>query len=133
MALKDLMKKKTEAGKPAEEKPAQEEKKPKAASVPQAKSLGGIAPSVLLGPHVTEKAGVLGALGQYIFKVSPSATKSQVARAVYEVYGIRPRKVHTVNMPRKVRRRGRLMGFKSGLRKAIVTLPQGKTIEILPR
>ena len=136
MALKDLIKKKSETTKQeAPEKPraADKEERRELKETPKAKSLGGIAPRILLAPHVTEKAGNLGAMNQYVFKVASSATKIDVARAVYEVYGIRPVSIHTVNMPRKLRRRGQAIGFKSGMRKAIVTLPKGKTIEVLPR
>jgi len=136
MALKDLIKKKGETTKQeTSEKPraTDKEERRELRETPKAKSLGGIAPRILLAPHVTEKAGNLGAMNQYVFKVASVATKIDVARAVYEVYGIRPVNVHTVNMPRKLRRRGQAKGFKSGVRKAIVTLPKGKTIEVLPR
>lgn len=93
----------------------------------------GIAHRVLVRPHVTEKAGRLGALNQYVFRVAPRATKQEIKRAVAEVYGVRPVRVATVRVPGKRRRLGRSEGTISGYRKAVVTLPQGKTIEVLPK
>jgi len=89
-----------------------------------------IAHTVLKRPHVTEKAGRLSAVRQYIFEVHPGSSKQAIAQAVYEVYGIRPVKVRKANLPGKQRRLGRTMGRVSGYTKAIVTLPEGTSIDI---
>lgn len=92
-----------------------------------------IAHRVLVQPHVTEKAGRLGAINQYVFRVTPHATRQEIKRAILEVYGVRPVRVSTSRVPGKRRRLGRSEGNIAGYRKATVTLPQGKTIEILPK
>ena len=101
-----------------------------------ARPLGGgerIASRVLVRPHITEKAGRVAAMNQYVFVVAEGATKPTIARAVFEIYGVRPIRVHTVRIAGKRRRIGRIEGRAAGYRKAIVTLPEGKTIEVLPK
>ncbi|MBI4133964.1 MAG: 50S ribosomal protein L23 [Candidatus Terrybacteria bacterium] len=99
--------------------------------------LGGggerVASRVLVRPHITEKAGRVAAMNQYVFVVAEGATKPTIARAVFEIYGVRPIRVHTVRIAGKRRRIGRIEGRTAGYRKAIVTLPAGKTIEVLPK
>ena len=91
------------------------------------------AAALLLRPHVTEKSGKLSAMNQYVFVVADSATKPQVSRAVTEVYGVRPLRVETMRIPGKKRRLGSSQGMVPGFKKAVVTLPEGKTIEAFPK
>lgn len=88
------------------------------------------AATVLLAPLMSEKA-LLGEMqGQYTFLVVTTATKVDVKRAVQEVYGVLPVRVRMVNTDGKVVRFGRFMGRRAAVKKAIVTLPKGKTIAI---
>jgi large subunit ribosomal protein L23 len=87
-----------------------------------------LAGRVLLSSRVTEKSYLLNARNQYVFRISDSATKDDVKRAVGIAYGVRVEKVRTVNIPRKKKVSGRSVGFKSAVRKAIVTLPEGEEI-----
>ncbi|OHA48970.1 MAG: 50S ribosomal protein L23 [Candidatus Terrybacteria bacterium RIFCSPHIGHO2_01_FULL_48_17] len=94
---------------------------------------GTTAHGILLSPHVTEKAGRIEGLNQYMFRIARGAKKSEVLQAVSQIYGVRPTRINIINLPGKSRRRGSFIGKKSGKRKAIVTLPEGKTIEVLPK
>lgn len=85
---------------------------------------------VLIKPLITEKASSGAADSKYVFEVSVNANKIQIAKAIDEVYGIKPIAVNVVNMAGKVVRRGRMEGRRKDWRKAIVTLPKGKTIDI---
>lgn len=88
---------------------------------------------ILTSPHVTEKSGLLAEQNSYVFKVSPSANKQEIKKAVQDLYGVAIQKVAVINIPRKARRLGRNQGFKSGYRKAMVKLAEGEKIEIMPR
>ena len=107
-------------------------------SAPKAKAKGdsklviknGRAFSVLIKPLVTEKASILGEQNKYVFNVAISANKIEVAKAVYEVYGITPSAVNMVRVGGKKTRTGRIAGKRKDWKKAIVTLPKGKTIKI---
>ncbi len=84
-------------------------------------------------PRITEKAGIAGEQNKYIFEVYKNANKPEVKKAVEEIYGKNVEKVRIINIPPKKRRRGRIEYYKSGLKKAVVTLKEGETIEVMPR
>ena len=85
---------------------------------------------ILIKPLVTEKATNLGALNKYVFAVDAAANKIEVAKSVYAVYGIKPVGVRIVNVLGKTIRYGRVRGRRKNWKKAIITLPAGKTINI---
>lgn len=84
-------------------------------------------------PHVTEKATDLVKKNQYTFKVFKNTNKSEIKKAVENLYGIDVKSVKIINIPSKKRRLGRTMGRKPGYKKAIVKIAEGQKIEILPR
>lgn len=86
--------------------------------------------SVLRQPLVSEKAAHVGIYNQYVFVVAPSATKVDVRRSVYEAYGVRPVRVNMVRVRGRSVRYGRSAGKTKAWKKAIVTLPKGKTIQV---
>lgn len=142
--LKDDAEKKAFAavpsGKEAPEKTAAEpidktaEKKAgKKGETPAAKKVivsAGPANHIIVRPLVTEKSNRLGSLRQYIFEVQPTATKVDVKNAVHQLYGIRPTGVQISNVRGKIVRYGRTWGKTIKRRKAMVTLPEGKSIDV---
>lgn len=89
-----------------------------------------IAFKVLLKPLVTEKSAVAESGNKYSFMVAKSADKNQIKTAVEEIYGVKPSRVNVANIEGRRVRFGRTMGRRSDYKKAIVTLPEGKTIDI---
>ncbi len=85
---------------------------------------------VLVRPLVTEKSAVAESVGKYSFIVHKDANKNQVKAAVMEIYGVKPASVHVANVDGRRVRFGRAAGRRSDYKKAIVTLPAGKTIDI---
>lgn len=85
---------------------------------------------VLVRPLVTEKGTDLNVLGKYLFEVSESANKIEVAKAVEALYGVKPVKVNIVNIEGKVKNYGRRQGKRKDWKKAVVSLPKGKTIDV---
>lgn len=90
----------------------------------------GNAYKVLVRPHVTEKAANLGAENKYVFVVSSDANKIEIAKAVKEVYGVKPVSVNIVRAKGKKVRHGRITGRRKDWKKAIIMLPAGKSINI---
>ncbi len=86
--------------------------------------------SILIRPLVTEKATNLNSTGKYVFVVSLKANKIEIAKAVESIYGVKPLQVNLSNVKGKRVARGRIRGQRSNWRKAIVTLPAGKSIKI---
>lgn len=87
---------------------------------------------ILKHARITEKASMHQAQSVYVFDIDADASKRDVMQAVRSLYGVTPRKVAVVNVPRKnIRsmRTGRT-GVKGGGRKAYVYLKQGETITI---
>ena len=81
-------------------------------------------------PWITEKATRLAESGKYVFKVAPNATKSEVKKAVKEIYKVDVVSVNiTTKPPRQVRFRGK-RAVKKGHKKAVVTLKSGQKIDL---
>ncbi len=85
---------------------------------------------VIKRPRITERAALSAEKNQYIFEVSPNATKASIAKAVTELYKVIPVSVNVSRTPaKKVVVRGRI-GVQQGIKKAYVTLKKGDKIEL---
>ncbi len=85
---------------------------------------------VIKRPRITERAALSAEKNQYIFEVSPNATKASIAKAVTELYKVVPVSVNVSRTPaKKVVVRGRI-GVQQGIKKAYVTLKKGDKIEL---
>ncbi len=89
-----------------------------------------IAWRILLRPLVSEKAAQAGTHNQYVFVVANTATKVDVRRAIFDAYGIRPTRVNIVRVRGKQVRYGRSQGTTKAWKKAMVTLPKDKKIQV---
>ncbi len=84
---------------------------------------------VLLSPVVTEKAATITeGLNQVAFKVAPDATKPEIKAAVELLFKVDVTGVQVLNQKGKVKRHGRTMGRRKGVRKAYISLAQGQEI-----
>jgi large subunit ribosomal protein L23 len=93
------------------------------------------ASEIVIGPVITERTYQLYTQGRYTFRVAPSASKTDIKKALeeqYEAQGIKVKDVNTVSMRgkrrRDLRRRG-AVGHTAGWKKAIVRLAEGQKIE----
>lgn len=110
------------------ETPAKKTEAKKAAPVAKEAS-SGPGNHIIVRPIVTEKSSRLNAIRQYVFEVKTNATKTDVRNAVQQLYGVRPTSVSMINVRGKVVRYGRTWGKTNNRRKAMVTLPEGKSID----
>ena len=86
---------------------------------------------VIIRPIITENSMDMAADKKYAFKVAKEANKTEVRKAVEEIFGVDVAKVNVVNVNGKKKRMGRTMGTTSSYKKAVVTLtPDSKEIEI---
>jgi large subunit ribosomal protein L23 len=85
---------------------------------------------VLLSPIVTEKSAKDEQFGKYTFLVAESTTKNEIKKAIVGRYGIKPVKVNVISNEGKIKRYGRFWGKRKDTKKAVVTLPKGKSISI---
>jgi len=86
---------------------------------------------VLIEPRVTEATTAAMELGKYVFKVEKKATKLQIKKAIESLYNVKVTAVNTVNIPKKKRNYGHTSGWKSGFKKAIITLKKGEKLELI--
>ena len=90
------------------------------------------AQDVIVRPHVTEKATDVAADSVYTFIVADRADKIQVAKAVEELFKVKPIKVNIVNKQTSTRVvRGRGSRKTKGFKKAMVYLTPGDKIEFV--
>lgn len=85
---------------------------------------------VLISPLITEKSTKDEQHGKYVFAVVPEASKSEIIKAVMTRYGVKPAKVNVLNRMGKVKRFGKTFGKRKDWRKAVITLPKGKSINV---
>jgi large subunit ribosomal protein L23 len=84
----------------------------------------------VLAPVVTEKSTRLSEHNQVVFRVRKAATKPEIKAAVEALFNVKVTAVNTLNQKGKVKRfRGRL-GRRGDVKKAIVTLAEGQTIDV---
>jgi large subunit ribosomal protein L23 len=84
----------------------------------------------ILAPLITEKATQLSDQNKVVFKVALDSTKEEIALAVEELFKVKVIKVNTLIQKGKTKRfRGR-PGRRSDMKKAIVTLQEGQSIDI---
>ncbi len=94
------------------------------------KVLRGETTRVIVAPVVTEKAAHLAEKNTYVFRVQVKATRVQVASAFKELYGVQPVRVNMVNLRAEPVRFGRSKGRERAWKKAYITTPKGKSIQV---
>ena len=90
------------------------------------------AANVLLSPHVTEKATLIGdASNQFVFKVIQDANKGEIKHAVETMFNVEVDSVRTVNIKGKTKRFGWRVGKRKNWKKAYVRLKPGHDIDFI--
>src|ERR1700748_3253160 len=84
----------------------------------------------ILAPVITQKATVLTEQNKVVFQVAMDSTKDEIAAAVEELCKVRVIKVNTLITKGKTKRFRGNLGKRSDVKKAIVTLQEGQTIDI---
>ena len=77
---------------------------------------------IIIAPVITEKSNMDMAEGKYTFRVAKNASKTEVKKAVEELFGVKVVAVNTVSMPGKVKRMGVHSGKTPDWKKAIVKI-----------
>ena len=85
---------------------------------------------VIIEPVVSEKSYALMADGKYTFRVDDRAHKTQIARAVEEIFDVRVSAVRTSKVRSKPKRRGLHSVRTRSWKKAVVQLASGDRIEL---
>ncbi|ACL56899.1 50S ribosomal protein L23 [Methylobacterium nodulans] len=85
---------------------------------------------VIVAPVITEKATNLSELNKVVFRVAPKATKPQIKEAVEKLFEVKVKSVNTLVTKGKTKMFRGQRGQRSDVKKAIVTLEEGQTIDV---
>ena len=85
---------------------------------------------VVLAPHITEKTTLLSEHNAVVFKVANSASKPQIKAAVEALFGVNVTGVNTLTQKGKTKRWKGRPYTRSDVKKAIVTLAEGQSIDV---
>ena len=86
--------------------------------------------NIIKYPIITDKATRLLENNQYSFVVNPASDKITIKAAIEYLFNVKVVKVNTCKLPRKKKRVGKYIGWKSQYKKAVVTLADGDTINL---
>ena len=85
---------------------------------------------VVVKPIITEKSTLVGEYNQMVFEVAKTATKPEIKAAIEALFGVKVTAVNTLVQKGKTKRwRGRPYQ-RTDLKKAIVTLAEGQSIDV---
>ena len=85
---------------------------------------------VVLAPHITEKSTMLSEANAVVFKVAPKATKPEIKAAIEALFNVKVTNVNTMVTKGKTKRWKGQPYRRSDVKKAIVTLAEGQSIDI---
>ncbi len=85
---------------------------------------------VIVAPHITEKATLLSEQNAVVFRVSNDATKPQIKAAVEALFDVKVTGVNTLVQKGKTKKWKGTPYTKSDVKKAIVTLADGQSIDV---
>ena len=85
---------------------------------------------VIVSPVITEKATALSEQNKVVFKVRSDATKPQIKEAVEKLFDVKVKSVNTLVTKGKVKMFRGQRGQRSDVKKAVVTLQEGQTIDV---
>ena len=85
---------------------------------------------VIVSPVITEKATTLSDQNKVVFRVKADATKPQIKEAVEKLFDVKVKGVNTLVTKGKVKLFRGIRGQRSDVKKAVLTLEEGQTIDV---
>ena len=85
---------------------------------------------VIVSPVITEKSTLASEQNKVVFNVARDASKPEIKRAVEDLFGVKVTAVNTVIRKGKVKRFRGFKGKQSDVKKAMVTLAEGQSIDV---
>ena len=85
---------------------------------------------IIFAPVITEKSASMESEGKYVFKVDVRANKTQIKQAIESIFNVKVESVNTINVKPRKKRVGRYVGKTKRVKKAIVKLQEGSSIEL---
>ncbi|WP_336279403.1 50S ribosomal protein L23 [Bartonella sp. CB175] len=85
---------------------------------------------IIVSPVITEKSTMISEYNQVAFNVALNATKLEIKNAVEALFSVKVKAVNTIVRKGKVKRFKGVIGRQSNVKKAIVTLAHGQSIDV---
>jgi len=85
---------------------------------------------IVLAPHITEKSTMLSETNAVVFKVAPTATKPEIKAAIEALFKVKVVNVNTIVTKGKTKRWKGKPYQRSDVKKAIITLAEGQSIDV---
>ena len=85
---------------------------------------------VIVSPAITEKSTMASEQNQVVFNVAKKASKPEIKAAVEALFGVKVMAVNTLVRKGKIKRFRGTIGRQSDVKKAIVTLADGQSIDV---
>jgi large subunit ribosomal protein L23 len=85
---------------------------------------------VIVSPAITEKSTMASEQNQVVFNVAKKATKPQIKAAIEALFSVKVTAVNTLIRKGKVKRFRGTIGRQSDVKKAVVTLADGQSIDV---
>ena len=87
--------------------------------------------NIIKAPIITEKTADLAQnANTYTFSVDTKANKTQIKQAIEALFNVKVESVNTINVQPKKKRVGRYVGKTNKVKRAIVKLKEGSSIEL---
>ena len=84
----------------------------------------------IISPNVTEKSTSLSEFNKVVFKVHKGASKNIIKKNIERIFKVNVIKINTINLKGKSKIVKNRRAYKSGYKKAIVTLKKGQSIDL---
>ena len=81
-------------------------------------------------PIITEKATILSDQNKTVFKVHNKANKKTIKKSIEKIFKVNVIKVNIINQKTKTKTRQGRKAYKTGYKKAIITLKKGQSIDL---
>ena len=85
---------------------------------------------IIRKPIVTEKATKLSEFNKVVFEVASKSNKNEIKGAIEKLFSVKVKAVNIINTKGKVKRFKGVLGKRNSIKKAVITLEEGNTIDI---
>jgi len=86
---------------------------------------------IILAPVVSEKSyELIEDLNAYTFEVDPRSNKEEIRDAIEAIFEVKVLRVNTMNRKGKRKRQGYKIGKRKDIKRAVVTLAEGDSIDL---
>ena len=84
----------------------------------------------VISPIITEKSTSLSEFNKIVFKVHKGSSKSSIKKSIEKIFKVNVIKINSIKLKGKTKMVRNKKTFKSGFKKAIITLKKGQSIDL---